>query len=223
MLLFSHWTNENDELPMDEVPCMEEYTKRKEEIDQNRQVIFPGEPTMDYFDNEDLEILRPTHLLETLDGQGDQENNEDLAEGVVDDPDFETFGYLGNLANGGQQFEDFKYRKICLPNKTEMEQKTRQLVPEQMNVVRKVISSCKDIVKAEKYPQLKRDPLRLLVLGGAGVGKSQTIKVMAMQSEKILRTEKSHPNKPRVLLTAFTGKASSLIGKLMKNWPHFFY
>ena len=221
MLLFSHWTNENDELPMDEVPCMEEYTKRKEEIDQNRQVIFPGEATMDYFDNEDLEILRPTHLLETLDGQGDQENNEDLAEGVVDDPDFETFGYLGNLANGGQQFEDFKYKKICLPSKTEMEQITRGLVPEQMNVIRKAISSCKDIVKAEEYPQLKREPLRLLVLGGAGVGKSQTIKVMAMQCEKILQTKKSHPNKPRVLLTAFTGKASSLIGKLKKKWPHF--
>ena len=53
--------------------------------------------------------------------------------------------------------------------------------------------------------------------------KSQTINVMAMQSEKILQTKKSHPNKPRVLLTAFTGKASSLIGKLKKNWPHFLY
>ena len=116
-----------------------------------------------------------------------------------------------------EQFEDFKYKKICLPSKTEMEQTTRQLVPEQMNVVREAISSCKDIVKAEEYPQLKRDPPRLLILGGAGVGKSQTIKVMAMQSEKILRTKKSHPNKPRVLLTAFTGKASSLIGKLKKK------
>ena len=223
MLLFSHWTNETNELPTDEVLCMEEYLKRKEEIDENRQVIFPGEPTMDYFDNEDLELLRPTHLLETLDGQGDQENNEDLVEGVIDDPDFETFGYLGNLAHGGkEQFEDCKYRKISLPSETEMEQTTRQLVPEQMNVVRKVISSCKDIVKAEEYPHLKRDPLRLLVLGGAGVGKSQTIKVMAMQSEKILRTQKSNPDKPRVLLTAFTGKASSLIGKL-KKMTHFLY
>ena len=89
---------------------------------------------------------------------------------------------------------------------------TRQLVPEQMNAMRKVLSSCKDIVKAENYPQINRKPVRMILHGGAGVGKSQTIKVLAMQSEKILRKPGHHPNRPRVLLTAFTGKAASLIG-----------
>ena len=114
---------------------------------------------------------------------------------------------------GRQQFEDFKYQKICLPSEDDLAQMTRQLVPEQMNIMRKVISSCKDIVKSQKNPQLKRNPVRLIVHGGAGVGKSQTIRVVSMQAEKILRKAGQHPNRPTVLKSAFSGKAASLIGK----------
>ena len=91
---------------------------------------------------------------------------------------------------------------------------TRQLVPEQMNVMRQVLLACKDIQKAQKYPKIKQKPVRIILHGGAGVGKSQTTRVLAMQAEKVLRKSGHHPNRPRVLLTAFTGKAASLIGKL---------
>ena len=50
-----------------------------------------------------------------------------------------------------------------------------------------------------------------------GVGKSATIKAVAQQAEKILRKEGQHPNHPRVLLCAWTGKASHLIGKSHKS------
>ena len=50
-----------------------------------------------------------------------------------------------------------------------------------------------------------------------GVGKSATIKAVAQQAEKILTKEGQHPNHPRVLLCAWTGKASHLIGKSHKN------
>ena len=46
-----------------------------------------------------------------------------------------------------------------------------------------------------------------------GSGKSSIIRVVAMHAEKILRQPGDKPNHPRVLLTAHTGKASSLIGK----------
>ena len=48
----------------------------------------------------------------------------------------------------------------------------------------------------------------------SGVGKSAIIKVVAMHAEKRLRKSGGKPNHPRVLLTAHTGKAASLIGKL---------
>ena len=215
MLLFSPWTDEENELPQDENECLAEYIERREVIDSNREAIYPGEPTIDLLEGEDLAMMRPTHLLETLDNQGDQENNDDLEEGSIDDPDFESFAYTGNLQQEGcQQFEDFKYKEICLPNDFELKHMTRQLVPEQMNVMRQVLSACKDIQKAEKYPKIKRKPVRLILHGGAGVGKSQTTRVVAMQAEKVLRKAGHHPNRPRVLLSAFTGKAASLIGKL---------
>ena len=47
-----------------------------------------------------------------------------------------------------------------------------------------------------------------------GVGKSETIKALAMHGEKILRKEGNDPNHPNVIVCAFTGKAASLIGKL---------
>ena len=47
----------------------------------------------------------------------------------------------------------------------------------------------------------------------AGVGKSAVIKVASMHAEKYLRKAGDKPDHPRVLLTAHTGKAASLIGK----------
>ena len=46
-----------------------------------------------------------------------------------------------------------------------------------------------------------------------GVGKSKTIEVMAKWAEHILLREDHESLKPRVLITAFTGKAASLVGK----------
>ena len=51
----------------------------------------------------------------------------------------------------------------------------------------------------------------------SGVGKSDVIKVVAVQSERRLRKEGCKPDHPRVLITAHTGKAASLIGALFGN------
>ena len=40
----------------------------------------------------------------------------------------------------------------------------------------------------------------MFVHGGAGAGKSATIKVITSHAEKILRKAGDHPNKPRILL-----------------------
>ena len=50
-----------------------------------------------------------------------------------------------------------------------------------------------------------------------GVGKSATIKAVAQQAEKILTKAGDDINHPRVILCAWTGKASHLIGKSYKK------
>ena len=55
-------------------------------------------------------------------------------------------------------------------------------------------------------------PIRLIIHGGAGAGKSNVIRAISKWAEKILRKAGDHPNKPRILLAAPTGMAASLIG-----------
>ena len=53
-----------------------------------------------------------------------------------------------------------------------------------------------------------------------GVGKSAVIEAITLHAEKILRSTGDHPNHPRVLVCAPTGKAASIISKYimrMKN------
>ena len=88
----------------------------------------------------------------------------------------------------------------------------RKLVPEQRDALTRVLNYCKDVVKQRSKLTLKVEQLFLMIHGGAGVGKSRTIKAMSQCAEKILRDKDSNPRKPRVLLLAQTGKAASLIG-----------
>ena len=53
------------------------------------------------------------------------------------------------------------------------------------------------------------DPVRLIIHGGSGAGKSNVIRAIAKHAEHLLRKAGHHPNKPRVVITAPTGMASS--------------
>ena len=100
-----------------------------------------------------------------------------------------------------------------MPDENELKFLTCKLVPEQLNILRKLIGYCKDVVKATKRGdgKVKPDPIRMIIHGGAGVGKSMIIKTASLHAERILRKAGHHPNHPRVLLCAPTGKAASLI------------
>ena len=75
---------------------------------------------------------------------------------MVDD-----FGPEGN-------HEEFKFRKIELPDDEEMRFITHRLVPEQMDVLRIVVQYCKDVVKRRENLVHPVTPLKIVVHGGAG-------------------------------------------------------
>ena len=216
MLLFSAWINEAVELPREFDPCIYAYKERIEEIRKNKGMIYPNEEIIDLLDTEDLELQRPTHVYDMLDNQREQENEDDRAIGCIDDPHYESFGYTGNLNHEGAiQSESFKYKHLALPEQDELNFLIQNLVPEQMNIMRKVTKFCKEVIRADakKDVEIEPDPLRMIIHGGQGVGKSKIINALYLQSEKILRKTAggAHPNHPRVLVCAFTGKAASLI------------
>ena len=121
MLLFAHWRDEVVEFYRHSSDdCVVEYDSRKEEVNLNRKKMFPGE---DVIELADIGDLKPEQVFDTLDCQGEQENSDDQIAGCIDDPEFESFGYLGNLNQTTDpvkgKFEDFNYKKIAIPKTAE--------------------------------------------------------------------------------------------------------
>ena len=58
--------------------------------------------------------------------------------------------------------------ELLVPKDDELKHRTLRLVPEQMNILRKVCHYCRDVVKAKKKLGHKVKPLRLIIHGGAG-------------------------------------------------------
>ena len=215
LLLFCSWRNEvQDFQRWSPKRCIDIYEERKEELQQNKEAVFPGEKIVDILDTADLEEMKPLHLYDMIASQNIQQNDDDIEEGVTDDPAFESFAYTGNLAqNVEKTADDCKYRCVKLPNEMELKEITRRLVPEQMDAMRHIVSAMKNVIRAKENLEFSSKPLRLIVHGGAGVGKSAFIKAASMQAERILRQPGDDPNFPHVLICAPTGKAASLIGK----------
>ena len=177
------------------------------------QGLCPGKKLIDILETEDIGELRPVHITDLLDPQGQQENEDDREDGVTDDPAYESIEYTGNLnPEAPPHLENVRYKKIVLPSDDNVDEFTRSLVPEQMKPLRKVIASCKAIVRNYEKPHNKAKPVHLILHGGPGTGKSKTIKAIALNAERILRKAGDVPDHPAVLLCAFTGKAANLIG-----------
>ena len=169
LLLYTSWTDEEEEFhPNDKEKCQKEFKKRLDQIQANKEMIYPGEGTTELLESFDYAENQPQHVYDMLDSQRQQEEEEDKEIGATDDPEYETFGYTGNLGQENSPFESSKYRKIKMPNNDVINFLTRRLVPEQLDVLRRVVGYCKDVVKNEKDLSHKVTPLKIVVHGGAG-------------------------------------------------------
>ena len=86
---------------------------------------------------------------------------------MTDDPTYKSFGVTDQLQQESRN-EEFRYKVLDIPNDDELRFLTERLVPEQMNVLTKVIQYCKDVVKSFKTTEVKPEPVKLIVHGGAG-------------------------------------------------------
>ena len=168
LLLFTHWRNEVEELKRwntDE--CILEHEKRRPEIIHNKAAIYPGEATIDLLESDDIDQKRPVHIYDMLDSQRQQENDDDNEIGAVDDPAYVTFGNTEHFEKEVSN-DDFKYKILKVPNDENLRYISQRLAPEQMNILREVVTYCKDVVKAQNNLTNQPKPLKLIVHGGAG-------------------------------------------------------
>ena len=80
-----------------------------------------------------------------------------------------------------------------------------------MELLENIIEHCKKLKKNKKQMDKPIPGLLAICHGGAGVGKSATIKAVSPWAEKILRRPGQNPKHPRVIICAWTGKAASII------------
>ena len=79
-----------------------------------------------------------------MDNQRQQDEEDYLAIGAVDDPEFESFGCTDNLVLGGDMiYETTRYRNIKIPTKDEMDFLTRRSAPEQLNIQVKLLPTAR--------------------------------------------------------------------------------
>ena len=81
----------------------------------------------------------------------------------------------------------------------------------QKEIVNRVVTYAKDLVKARKPENSLPHPHLLMVHGGAGAGKSTVINIVALWFHKILQQEGDCIDEPYVLKTSFTGCAAANI------------
>ena len=168
MMLYCHWRNEVEDLKRwCPTECESQYRDRLDEIQRNKSLIYPGEATIALMEEEDFDAKRPVHLFDLLNSQKEQENQDDHSIGATDDPEYATFKVPDYLPNDTEH-EDFKYKKVSIPDEKDLQAITQRLVPEQMDVLRKVVNYCKDVVKSRGNLNHVAKPLKLIVHGGAG-------------------------------------------------------
>ena len=175
LLLFYPWRNEEKQFSKDLKECKEMYDKCLPIIKINRENMFPFEESMNLLDNDiNLEEMRPTHLYDQLDAQGEQDNEDDEMIGIEEDAEFITRNPdLINLTEK-PQFEEFKYPKIKMPDKNDALEMMKNLNIEQKRACEMVFKFCTESVISQKLrsknpeSDFQEDPLRLIVHGGAG-------------------------------------------------------
>ena len=171
IFLWSSWRKEEEEIKKDLDECKQIYNERLEEIQTNRNKIYPHEEAMNLLDfDRDLEEVRPAHIFDHLDAQGEQDNEDIMLQGIENDENFvgRDLAFESNFKNA-LNLEEFKYPKIELPeNREDIIEMTKKLAPEQKRPLKYVVKFCYDMLLAEKNPGFDVDPMRLIIHGGAG-------------------------------------------------------
>ena len=167
LLLFTPWRNEAEELERDNPEaCIQLYNDRSDAINSVKAEIFPGEDTLELLET-DLELIRPSHIYDEIDGQFEQENEDDFDEGLEDDPRYAALEpETSHKEEDKPSLEQIRYKKLKVPDEEELKAITHRLADEQMEIVTKVVTFCKGVVKSRNCHKESVEPLRLVVHGG---------------------------------------------------------
>ena len=195
------------EIDIDQVESLfDEMYQEKRKVDIVKSQVMEhleGVEEVRYYVEQAKKELDLTEISKTLDPALEQENDDCNEEELVEHPDL-IHADPDQLMSREEGCATSIYRKIEIPNDTELKENTRSLDSYQREVINIGIKYAKGIVKARKEGNATPTARLLMVHGGAGAGKSTVIKVLAQWTQKILQQEGHDVECPCVIKTAFT-------------------
>ena len=172
MQLFYPWRDEKKDLHYgEEIACQCKYIEAEVQ-DYIRNVkgkvlpfVHVSEEVSDIWAENGNEG-RPSHIFDTLDAAAEQDNLDAQQEGEEIIPMPETD--FDNCNEGENAKQEGNYNPLTLKDDDTLLTLARSLVPEQLQILLKVLKFCKMMVLAQKFGSTHPLPLRLIVHGGAG-------------------------------------------------------
>ena len=209
MQLFLPFDKEDDLFPDDADACERKYNQNIEKIDFIRSKVMPFAKKVEAA--REMAEAVVDDIAEDYDPENEVEKDKSALEGARPHPDYDVKNPEGMYNDPKEFIAKDSFRKIELDGDDELCRKIRSLDPEQRSAFDLIVQYARDSVKAKKGKNSFPVAPNLLVLGGAGTGKSHLIDVLSQYTEKTFRTPGDAPNQPYVLRLAFTGSAAKLI------------
>lgn len=190
--LFFPWRDEREDLHLDnEDKCIQKFNKLHVTIFAMKRKLLPYSSInkeMNEFEKISKENTRASHIYDALDAEFEKDNSD--AEGeeseIIPRPQFD-FDINEDPHVERNEKGEGKYKSLLLRAEEERLEMARTLVPEQMMVLQEVVKFCKMLTIPNSSIAHTNSHLQLIVHGGAGTGKSKTVKACAQWAEKLLR------------------------------------
>ena len=142
-----------------------------------------------------------------LNPEKEQDKAECEAEGTEDHPNFQLTD-PGNLDQEVESASTGLFKTVSLSPLEDLLRLTEILDDDQRLALSKVLKFARQLKMSRSTP-IKVEPPLLVVQGGAGAGKSMLIKAIGQWFERELQQSGDDPEKPYILITAFTGTAAA--------------
>ena len=214
LMMYKHFSKEDYERWHDDEKCREDYEKFKDIIKNVKGKVMEWMEDVEearYFVEE---IMKDGIDIEEVGEDMDPEKHKEDIDCEIEGPEEdEQYAHLDPEGRKGLDFPACGnwFRKLDLLDIHVLEQQTCRLDRWQRKVVDVGLMFVKGLKKNSGKSARLTKPENLVVIGGAGSGKSTVIECLAQWCHRILVKSGDDPNSPYILKAATTGAASTLI------------
>ena len=213
-MFYTSFDEENYSEWHDDGKCAEAYIGKTDEIKAVKNQIMEWLEDVDearYHVEETLKFeTKVEEVSNILDAQKKQDDMECEEEGVEADPLYEHLDLGDHNELETPPSRDW-YKTIELKDNDQLSKETQNLDKFQRKTLDIGLKYAREVVKARNHKNEIPDAPHVIVLGGAGSGKSTVIDSLKQWVEKTLQKPGDELQTPYILPTATTGAASAII------------